>query len=239
VRWTPYQISLADYRKLIVGEGESDRNFFKAFCTANAIAGFDFAFTGMHTEPPYVPSGFAAFARYLPTLERQTHFDRLTDLVLVCDTGQAADRKLRQLQRQIRTANRVTGRIVFTENPVANVIAAAGIPRVHVLMIPRGRDGGLETICVDVARDHQNDEEHNRGTAIQGWVDTFANSACGGWTTEKRDKLRLQAFLSAAYRSKPDLHFSQLFDLTKGRLVPLTGAAFDDIRQFLRGVEAL
>jgi hypothetical protein len=69
--------------------------------------------------------------------------------------------------------------------------------------------------------------------------DTFANSACQNWTTEKRDKLRLQAFLSAAWSGKPDIHFSQLFDITKGNLVPLTGVAFDVIRQFLCAVEAL
>jgi hypothetical protein len=90
-----------------------------------------------------------------------------------------------------------------------------------------------------VARDHQNDGGNNKGTTIEGWVDTFANSACQGWTTEKRDKLRLQAFLSAAWHRKPNMHFSQLFDLTKGNLVPLTGTAFDDIRQFLRGVQGL
>jgi hypothetical protein len=56
---------------------------------------------------------------------------------------------------------------------------------------------------------------------------------------KKRDKLRLQAFLSAAWDGKPDIHFSQLFDITKDRLVPLTGAAFIVIRQFLSDVKAL
>jgi hypothetical protein len=83
-------------------------------------------------------------------------------------------------------------------------------------MIPKGRRGGIETVCVDVARDHQN-IGGNQGSTIEGWVDVFANSACQGWTTEKRDKLRLQAFLSAAWRAKPDIHFSQLFDITQGQ----------------------
>jgi hypothetical protein len=192
----------------------------------------------MHTEPPYEPSGFGAFHLYLPALERLTGFRDLTDLILVCDAGDDPDQKLRDLQGQIRQANRTIGRPVFTENPSANFIATNGVPRVHVLMIPNNRRGGIETICVDVARDHQN-VGGDRGTTIEGWVDTFANSACLGWTTEKRDKLRLQAFLSAASDTKPDIHFSQLFDITRDRLVPLTGAAFDDIRQFLRDVAAL
>lgn len=239
MRWTPYQLDLRRNHKVIVGEGESDRNFFTAFCRANNITGFDFAFTGMHTEPPYMPSGFAAFVLFLPALEKVANFDTLTDVILVCDTGESQDQKLRELRVQIRDANNAIGRQVFTENPDANVIAAVGTPRVHVLMIPNGRNGGIETVCVDVARDHQNAGGNNQGTTIEGWVDAFANNACQGWTMEKRDKLRLQAFLSAAWRAKPDIHFSQLFDITKGNLVPLTGAAFDHVRNFLRGIEAL
>jgi hypothetical protein len=158
--------------------------------------------------------------------------------VIVCDAGENSNQKLKELRTQIRDANRKIGRNVFSENPDANVIATAGIPRVHVLMIPNNRPGGIETVCIDVARDHQN-VNSSGGTTIEGWVNTFANSACQNWTTEKRDKLRLQAFLSAVWKSKPDIHFSQLFDLTKDRLVPLTGAAFDVIRQFLRDVEVL
>jgi hypothetical protein len=239
VRWTPYQLNLGDYHKVIVGEGESDRNFFAAFFRANNINGFGFAFTGMHTTEPYEPSGFGEFVRFLPALERLRGFVDLTDLILVCDSGNDPNQRLRLLRRQIRRANRRIGRQVYVENPDANVVAVVGAPRIHVLMIPKDIPGGIETICVDVARDHQNNDGNNRGTTIEGWVDTFANSACQGWTTEKRDKLRLQAFLSAAWKSKPDMHFSQLFDLTKDRLVPLTGEAFDRVRQFMRDVEAL
>jgi len=218
-----YLLSLRDYHKVIVGEGESDRNFFKAFCTANSITGYDFAFTGMHAPgDPHSSSGFTEFFRYLPVLERLADFDRLTDLVLVCDAGENADQKLTDLRRQIRKANKSIGRNVFTEDPNKNVVSTTGMPRVHVLIIPDSGLGGLETICVDVARDHQNDNGNRKGTTIEGWVNTFANSACQGWTTEKRDKLRLQAFLSAAWGSKPDVNFSQLFDLTRDKFVPLT-----------------
>lgn len=232
-------MNFRDYHKVIVGEGESDRHFFTAFCRANNIKGFDFAFTGMHTTEPYEPSGFSVFFRILPALESLAGFSDLTDLILVCDSTDAPDSRLNALRKQIKRANRQIGRQVYSEDPDANIVATVGTPRVHVLMIPNGRPGGVETVCVDVARDHQNSRGAGRGTTIEGWVDTFANDACQGWTTEKRDKLRLQTFLSAVWDQKPDIHFSQLFDLTRDRLVPLTGASFNDIRQFLRDVEAL
>lgn len=238
MRWKPYLLNLRDCHKVIVGEGESDRHFFTAFCRANNINGFDYAFTGMHSPPPYQPSGFSEFVRYLPVLEKLADFSSLTDLVLVCDAGENDNQKLAQLRTQIQRANHAIGRQVFSENLEANIVAAQGTPRVHVLLIPNNRRGGLETICVDVARDHQN-SRNSRGSMIEGWVNAFANNACVGWTTEKRDKLRLQAFLSAAWDSKPDIHFSQLFDITRDQLVPLTGPSFDDIRRFLRAVESL
>ena len=82
MRWTPYQLNLGDFHKVIVGEGKLDRNFFAAFCKANNINGFGYAFTGMHTTQPYEPSGFAEFVRYLPVLEGLSGFANLTDLVL-------------------------------------------------------------------------------------------------------------------------------------------------------------
>jgi hypothetical protein len=105
-------------------------------------------------------------------------------------------------------------------------------------MIPRNGLGGLETVCFDVARDHLN-TDGDKGTQIEGWVNTFANNACVDWTTEKRDKLRLQTLISAAWYKKPEMHFSQLFDITQDHLVPLNGAAFADIRNFLQDVAAL
>jgi hypothetical protein len=123
-------------------------------------------------------------------------------------------------------------------NTISSTIFRQGVPRVHILVVPHDIKGGLETICVDVARDNLNSKGDN-GTEIEGWVNKFAGDACKGWTTEKRDKLRLQAFLSAAWKKKPEMHFSQLFDLTRDKFVPLTGDAFNFLRQFLRDVEAL
>jgi len=58
------------------------------------------------------------------------------------------------------------------------------------------------------------------GTTIIGWVDAFAESACTNWSTEKRDKLRLQAFISAAWKKMPEMNFYQLFDITGDKLIP-------------------
>lgn len=224
-------------RKLIVGEGPSDFKFFKAFCTANAISGFDHAFTGMAKED-YEPSGFPNFKDYLIALERLAGFPNLTDLVLVFDSAEGAVTQFKQIGTHIREVNRKFGRDVYVTPASLNAISQQGVPRVHALAIPHDKSGGLESICLEVAKNHL-DERGDNGTEIEGWANRFASDACQGWSTEKRDKLRLQAFLSAAWQKKPDVHFSQLFDLTRDRFVPLTGVAFNFIRQFLRDVAAL
>jgi hypothetical protein len=52
-------------------------------------------------------------------------------------------------------------------------------------------------------------------------------------------RLRLQALISAAWDKMPELHFSQLFDITGNQLVPLDGNAFQPLMTFLQGVAAL
>jgi hypothetical protein len=232
-----YRLDLIQHHKVIVGEGKSDSHFFDAFCAINKISGFAYAFTGMHNDS-HNPAGFAEFVRYLPVLYSLAGFEQLTDLVLVCDSRESQDGQFNNLRRQIANVNREIGHEAYAAPESVNVVSTEGMPRVHVLAIPMHGAGGLETICIEVARDHQNKVE-GKGTKIQQWVDTFADNACTSWTTEKRDKLRLQAFMSAAWASKPDLHFSQLFEITKNKLVPLDGPAFQEIRDFLQSVAAL
>lgn len=236
--YAPINLTGLSHYKVIVGEGESDRNFFAALCAYNGIDGFQYAFTGMHNDK-YDPSGFDCFFRYLPVLSRAAGFSNLQDIVLVCDRTDNPDQRANALRRQIRKANTAVGRNVFSDQVGINVVAAGNPPRTHVLMIPHADNGGLESVCFSAARDHLNEGGRTDGTQIEGWVNGFATNACVGWTTEKRDKLRLQAFISAASKSKPEMHFSQLFDITRDRLVPLRGAAFDQIKAFLQAVAAL
>jgi hypothetical protein len=228
-----YEIDLRTCHKLIVGEGVSDRNFFAALCARNGIEGFGFAFTAMH-DPQHRDGGFGAFYKYLSGLTLLRGFADLTDLVLVADTTDKLTKRANELRGQVQRANAILKCDQYECPTAANIVSTNGTPRVHILMIPKGSAGGLESVCFGAARDH-----HDPGGEIEGWVNTFADSACSGWTTEKRDKLRLQAFLSAAWKKKPEMTFSQLFDITQDKLVPLTSDAFADIRELLKQIAAL
>lgn len=224
-----YGIDLTRYHKLIVGEGESDRNFFAAFCANAGLSDFDYAFAA---------SGFSSFVHYLSGLPQLAGFPDLADLVLVCDSTDNSRKRLTELHEQIRNANKRLGSKVYEEKPAENTVSKGGALRLHVLMVPTGGVGGIESVCFNVARDALDAAGHD-GKTKEGWVNTFANSACVGWTTEKRDKLKLQALISAASPRMPEMHFSQIFDMTGNHFIPLDGPAFGQIKKFLEDVAAL
>jgi len=228
---------LVNYSKLIVGEGRGDFHFFQNFCPSNGLEKFDYA----HTQ-----DGFSSFGKYLSGLEANTHFRNLTDIVLVIDSTDKPDRPLKLLHRQIKAANKTIGSdpAVYDEKPNANQIATAGNPRLHVLRLPIEGEGGLETICFDAARDHC-EAVHGRGLELEGWVDSFANSACkkwnddSPWTKERRDKLRLQSFMSAAWWQSPATDLTRIFRDARDKIISLTSPAYEPIKDFLKKVEAL
>lgn len=238
-----YSLDVSARPKIIICEGESDYQFFAHLCARNGIDGFGIAFAGMHNPSTYDPSGFDVIYRYLESLYDQRGREELTDILIACDSADNQNSRIRSLRSQIRKANKSLKKIgapdkFYNETPNINEISQTGTPRLHVLMLPMAANGGLETVCFNVARNHW-DHDNGGGYTIEGWVDKFADSACDGWTTEKRDKLRLQAFMSAAWSKKPDMHFSQLFDITGDKMIPLNSQFFNDILDFLRQVEAL
>ena len=124
--------------------------------------------------------------------------------------------------------------MAFTAPLAPNVISGNDPPRLHVLMVPQEGVGGIETLCLRVAESAAEDSD-----GIMSAVNCFADKVCVGWTQEKRDKLRLQAFISASANRKPDMTFSQLFDITGDNIIPLDNDHFDLIKVFLQKVSDL
>lgn len=233
-------ISFVSDTKLIIGEGDGDRHFVSEFCAKHGILGFQYASTGMNPEGH---GGFDNFGRYLSGLPRLTGAEKLTDIVLMFDATDDPARRFSDLCKQVQGAvgKGPEGDVRFAIPEGPNQISDKAPIRMHALMVPHDGPGGLETVCLAAARD----ADENRDEIME-WVDTFANSACKNrgpqnkdWSTEKTDKLRLQAFISAGWDRKPDMHFYQLFDITKDKMVPLGSDAFSSIKVFLTEVEAL
>ena len=222
-------------RRLIVCEGISDKNFIAALCERHGISGFQFAHTAQGSEDG--AGGFDVFDKYLSRVPALAKSENIQDIVLFCDSGENQDKQFQKLQRKVSRvrAKGIGGiQISFTPPEAPNILSRNGRPRVHVLMIPKCEKGGIETLCLRAARSGITNVDR-----IIEAVDVFADAVCDGWTTEKKDKLRLQAFISACAKRKPDLHFYQLFNMTSDNIVPLDSPHFSQIHDFLRHVSEL
>jgi hypothetical protein len=233
--------------KLIVGEGQSDRSFFDAFCRENGISGFAYAHTGMRFASPgeaeadEQDSSVAAFGKYLEALQLQAGFEKLTDIVVVADTNDRPagnpDRTFKAVRDLIEAATYGDDKTPFVAPPAPNAIAAGGVPRVHVLLVPwSDRAGGIETLCMDVAAAHAGDD----GKSILKCVEGFEKCIdLNGLTSEKQDKFRLQSFLSGSWKKRPTVRAEQIWGSPKNTWIPLTHDGFKGVRDFLKQVEAL
>ena len=228
-------VSFENDRKLIVCEGSSDKTFISAYCARNGIVGFQYACTA---EGSYDGAGgFDVFDKYLSRTPNLAEFQNILDIVLFCDSGDNQIQRFKALGKKINRVKAISvGNVemAFTSPKAPNVICENDPPRLHILMVPQKGAGGIETLCLRAAEGEAEDSD-----GIMSAVNRFADKVCVGWTQEKRDKLKLQAFISACANRKPDMTFSQLFDITGDKIIPLDSDHFDPIKVFLQNVADL
>lgn len=229
------------FKKIVVGEGPSDCHFLQKFCEKHDFAGFQFGHAGLH-DPSGQPGGWEHFGDLLRLLPSLPKFEQISDIAVFCDTGDEPAKRFTALKAQIEAISvavpdgTVTYIVVTPNSP-----STTGQPRLHVFMVPSvDGKGGLESLCLQAASKIFDDQDKS----IMAAVDEFSGKVCKMadgklWTTEKTDKLRLQAFISAATPRKPDAHFYQLFNIAGDKLVPLDSDAFDGIKAFLSAIAAL
>lgn len=231
----PYSLEFSATRtKVIVGEGEADRNFFAHLCVKHGMEpSFTYAFTGMANKG----NGFSAFGHFLSSLPIMARDANVTDAILVADATDDPASRFRELCRQIEGAsgNGPNGPVTYRKPSAPNVTSDGDATRVHALLVPMSGCGGLETLCLEAAIDAAGAD----GAAAKACMDAFATCAASTWNTEKRDKLRLNAFLGARHKDMPERSFYEILDLVGDKAIPLRSAAFTPLVDFIKAVEAL
>lgn len=103
-------------------------------------------------------------------------------------------------------------------------------PIVTTLMIPAGKPGCLEDLCVAAA--------YNKW-GIKAAVDQFnASTPSKDWTANRQAKMRLQSIFAATCEERPDGGFAAHWDEDAKYHLPVTDPAFDDIAAFLANFAA-
>lgn len=239
-----YKPDFTRSNKLIVGEGESDLQFFQELCVKNVIEGFEFAFTGMHEVKPsgeYGEAGFEAFGKYLKAFGKTSDLPKVTDIVLVCDSGNIVPanphQRFLKLRRMITEATHSEPAIPFRSPDNPNQPDDGARPRVHILILPWfDEEGGIETLCLRAAEQAAGVD----GQRVIECVKAFANCVdTSNLTKEKQDKFLLQSFLSGSWKRRPEVRVEQIWNTHRSVLIPLDSNVFMRVREFLQAVARL
>lgn len=118
--------------------------------------------------------------------------------------------------------------------PTAERIVARSnddLPPVVVLMIPMGKMGNLESLCLEAAYSK---------FGLQQSLDGFVSATpAQGWPIGKQAKMRMQSILAATNNKQPDAGFAGHWNCPEKFSVPLDHSCFDELVTFLTCFPAL
>jgi len=103
------------------------------------------------------------------------------------------------------------------------VAKAAGFPTFVILMVPDGREGAIESLCLEALF-----SKH----AIQNEVESYvAATPATGWGPTKQSKARLQAAFAGTFESRPEVGLANMH--ADDHPLPVNHASFNEIVEFL------
>jgi hypothetical protein len=215
-----------DRQWLILCEGEADKRFLDRFIAARNIgADFHVQFPDRHNSNA---AGRSLFGRYLKTVHEasETFLKNVTAVLVVSDNDDDPATSFAEVQTELGNAGGYA--VPALEQTVGK---AAGFPHVVILMIPPGKPGNLETLCLAAAYDKWD---------IKAALDALVAAApASDWGPSKQSKMRLQTMLASTCRHKPDTSFANVWLEAEEFHLPLEHASFDGLETFLRGFGAL
>lgn len=191
--------------KLLIGEGKEEFYFLRALVRQLGLGGIEVEQYG----------GKDSLTRYLETLPLRPGYAALTSLGITRDADDYADRAFQSVCGCLRNNDLPV--------PAAPGVAAAGPPRVRVLILPGGgRAGMLEDLCMEAAADDPS----------MRCVDAFLQCIRAvGRSPRPAAKARAHAWLASL--ETPDL---ELGEAASRGLVPFEHPAFDELRAFLHNL---
>jgi hypothetical protein len=185
-------------RFIILCEGPADQIFFEKLLTARKISDIDIplhAKLGRHHGWQGLGRCWAAIAG------DPSGYAKLSGVMIIADTGDNATTTFNRILRKLAKDGPFDGTTSFIKPsaPYQLTRQNAGHPPISVMLIPRGRAGALETLCV----------ESVLGRKV--WLEECLNSylGCGkievlNWPAEKRDKARMQCINAVFYGKDPN-----------------------------------
>jgi hypothetical protein len=211
---------------VLLCEGVGDEKFYQRLFERRQI-GSDFHIRRPFKEGAY-GGGITNYGSDLNNISVSESFlAKVKAVLVVADNDSDMVDSFSTVQAELRKADGFG--VPEVEQDVAN--SKHGLPKVVVLMIPMGKPGNLESLCLEAV--------HFK-FGLKQELDTFVSSApAQGWSIGKQAKMRIQTMLAATNQKQPDAGFAGHWSSPPQFRVPVDHSCFDDVVTFLRNFPAL
>jgi hypothetical protein len=205
---------------VLLCEGVGDERFYRRLFERRQI-GSDFYIRAPYREGVY-GGGITNFGSDLNIIAvNQSFMDNVKAVLVVSDNDTDMAASLAAVQTELRKADGFG--VPGSERTVAK--SKNGLPPVVILMIPMGRTGNLESLCLGAAYSK---------FGLQQPLDSFVSATpAQGWSIGKQAKMRMQTILSATNDKQPDAGFAGHWNSPEKFRVPLDHQCFDELVTFL------
>jgi hypothetical protein len=158
-------------------------------------------------------------------------YSRLKGVLIVADSGDEPKKAFNKVCRSIAKNGPFIApqRFVRPPGPNQTTQQPPGHPKISIMLVPIGRLGALETVCIEAIV--------QKKPWLSGCVDTYLS--CGennalDWGAEKRDKARLQCMIASSFKKDPNKGLAHLFSV-KPPMIRLQSKVFTPIvKQILK-----
>lgn len=211
---------------VLLCEGVGDERFYRRLFEKRQI-GADFYIRVPYKEGVY-GGGITNFGSDLDIIAvNQSFLDNVKAVLLVADNDSDMAASFAAVQAELRKTDGFG--VPSTERAVAK--SKNGLPPIVVLMIPMGRTGNLESLCLGAAYSK---------FGLQQPLDVFVSATpAQGWSIGKQAKMRIQTILAATNNKQPDAGFAGHWNSAEKFRIPLDHACFDELATFLADFPAL
>jgi hypothetical protein len=203
--------------RLIVVEGVTDQSVFEAIFKAHGLTDMQAFAAVVHGRG----GGWSFFGEFLGILATSPGFDKVKLIVMVGDND--TNESFKNVTDQIHSAHysrpKAVKEIAHTHNK----------PNIVVLMVPVDRNGCIESLCYEAAREKWPD-------LIDPLQRFESEMPARNWTENKKVKMRTQCLLAATCKPKPDIAIKDLWQKGAEYALPVDGPAFAPIAAFLKSL---
>ena len=213
-----------DKEWLIVCEGPGDKNVLCELLSQHDIYdNFNVRFPGKED----FAAGRGAIVPWLNTVaDASSTFDVVKAILIIADNDDDPVSSLDEILSGLKSIAKKRFGVPTAEKQFVRG-SGAQMPALGILMIPMGKQGNLETLCVEGAL--------TKWPLLGAPLNTYVAATPGAeWTLSRQSKMQMQCLLAVTCKPQPETTIQHLWQHDSEYHVPLDTPSFIEIADFLK-----